>query len=122
MRRKTGIVIGALVALTLTGTAGAATWHHVGDDGEGRTVGTWHEAPGVARTPVAQQRRVVAPEAAPAAATQRGAKAEKTAGTQGKTDAVRTTLPESADGTGSAERPAAEEGRFRVPRILGEGA
>jgi hypothetical protein len=46
MRRKTAIVIGACAALVLAGTASAATWTYHRD--EGRTVGTWREAPGVA--------------------------------------------------------------------------
>ncbi|WP_328462892.1 serine protease [Actinoplanes sp. NBC_00393] len=49
MRRRTGIVIGTCAALALVGTAGAVALTHTGD----RPVGTWHEAPGVARTPVA---------------------------------------------------------------------
>jgi lysyl endopeptidase len=52
MRRKVGIVVGACAALVLAGTAGAAAWTYTSDD-EGRPVGTWHEAPGVARTAVA---------------------------------------------------------------------
>ncbi|GIF09472.1 trypsin-like serine peptidase [Actinoplanes siamensis] len=48
MRRKTGIVVGACAALMLAGAAGAVTAH--GGDG---SVGTWHQAPGAPRTPVA---------------------------------------------------------------------
>src|SRR4051794_31903490 len=55
MRRRLSIVIGATAALVLAGTAGTAAWAFSHDDG--RPVGTWHDAPGVARTPVAQQQR-----------------------------------------------------------------
>src|SRR5919112_5037221 len=48
MRRKVGIVVGACAAMVLAGTAGAAGWAYTSND-EGRPVGTWHEAPGVAR-------------------------------------------------------------------------
>lgn len=51
MRRKVGIVVGVCAALALAGSAGAAAWTYTRD--EGRPVGTWHEAPGEARTPVA---------------------------------------------------------------------
>jgi lysyl endopeptidase len=44
MRRKTGIVIGACAALVLAGSVGAVAWNR--SDGAGRSVGTWHEAPG----------------------------------------------------------------------------
>jgi lysyl endopeptidase len=50
MRRKAGIVIGACAALVLAGTAGAAAWNR---NDEGRPVGSWHEPPVVAPTPVA---------------------------------------------------------------------
>jgi hypothetical protein len=51
MRTRTGIVIGACAALVVIGTAGAAAWRNSND--EGRPVGTWHDAPGVTRTPAA---------------------------------------------------------------------
>jgi V8-like Glu-specific endopeptidase len=52
MRRKTGIVLGATTALVLVGAAGAAAMNH--SDGAGRQVGSWHDAPAAARTPVAE--------------------------------------------------------------------
>ena len=51
MRRKVGIVVGVCAALVLTGSAAAAALTYTNDDG--RPVGTWHEAPGVPRTPMA---------------------------------------------------------------------
>jgi lysyl endopeptidase len=56
MRRTAGVAIGACVALVLAGTAGAAAWSYADD--EGRPVGTWHEPPGVARTPVSADESV----------------------------------------------------------------
>ncbi|WP_229067833.1 serine protease [Actinoplanes sp. DH11] len=49
MRRKTGIVIGACTALALAGSAATVVLTRTSD----RPVGIWHEAPAVARTPVA---------------------------------------------------------------------
>jgi lysyl endopeptidase len=51
MQRKAGIVIGVCMALALIGGAGAAAWNY--STGDGRPVGTWHEAPGPQRSPVA---------------------------------------------------------------------
>jgi lysyl endopeptidase len=53
VRRKVGIVAGACAALALVGSAGAVAWSRTSDSG--RTVGTWHEAAGVERTPVSQE-------------------------------------------------------------------
>ncbi len=53
MRRAVSIVVGASAALALAGTAGAAAWKYSAN--EGRPVGTWQEATGAARTPVAAQ-------------------------------------------------------------------
>ena len=81
MRRTAGVAIGAFVALVLAGTAGAAAWSYADD--EGRPVGTWHEAPGVARTPVSAEESVrepagakVSPGAAAGAAAQPEAAAQ----------------------------------------------
>ncbi|MCA2213618.1 trypsin-like serine peptidase [Jidongwangia harbinensis] len=63
MRRKVGIVVGVCAALALAGSAGAAARTYTSD--EGRPVGTWHEAPGVARTPVAVAKVQPAPAAGP---------------------------------------------------------
>jgi hypothetical protein len=52
MRRKVGIAVGVCAALVLTGSSGVVAWRQVNDD-NGRPVGTWHEAPGVIRTPAA---------------------------------------------------------------------
>jgi len=51
MRHKVVIVLGACAALVLTGSAGAAALTYTSDDG--RPIGTWQEAPGIARTPLA---------------------------------------------------------------------
>jgi lysyl endopeptidase len=53
MRRKAGIAVGACAALVLSGVAGVTAWAYAGP--EPQRVGTWHEAPGVARTPVAAE-------------------------------------------------------------------
>jgi lysyl endopeptidase len=53
LRRAVSIVVGASAALVLAGTAGAAAWKYSAD--EGRPVGSWQEAAGSARTPVAAQ-------------------------------------------------------------------
>jgi lysyl endopeptidase len=50
-RRKAGIAIGACAVLVLAGAAGASAWHAAGPDG--KSVGTWQNAPAVGRTPVA---------------------------------------------------------------------
>ena len=63
--RRPGIAVAACAALVLTGTAGAAAWRAAGD--ERRPIGTWHEAPAEARTPVAAERSAGRP-AAPFAA------------------------------------------------------
>jgi hypothetical protein len=52
MRRKVGIAVGVCAALVLAGTAGVVAWTQANDD-NGRPVGTWHQAPGVAPAPVA---------------------------------------------------------------------
>ncbi|WP_430781376.1 trypsin-like peptidase domain-containing protein [Actinoplanes sp. G11-F43] len=51
MRRKAGIVIGTCAALVLAGTAGALVAAQTG----GEPGGSWHEAPGTPRTPVAER-------------------------------------------------------------------
>ncbi|MEU4691676.1 trypsin-like peptidase domain-containing protein [Actinoplanes sp. NPDC023714] len=61
MRRKTGLVIGACVALALAGTASAVALTGNGDS----PVGIWHEAPAVPRTPVAAQGKAPAATTSP---------------------------------------------------------
>src|SRR4051812_25262490 len=56
MRRKAGIAVIAGAAVVLAGAAGVTAWQYAGDD-DRRPVGTWHQAPGLTRTPVAVQRR-----------------------------------------------------------------
>jgi lysyl endopeptidase len=120
-RPKAGVAIGAGVALVLAGVAGATAWTRAGV--EGRTVGTWHEAPGVARTPVAAEQpttarnpadlgRRGAPEAAVPAPgeTEQSHRAERH---DGREEVA------SANGRGSArEESAAADGRQRVGEML----
>ncbi|GIE97969.1 hypothetical protein Ari01nite_54340 [Paractinoplanes rishiriensis] len=94
MRRKAGVAAGACVALVLTGVAGATAWSYAGD--EGRPVGTWHEPPGVARTPVAAEQK-----AEPAAEPQ----------VADRTEAA--TVPPPADNKNT--EPPAAEGRRHLP-------
>jgi hypothetical protein len=121
MRRRTSIVIGACAALVLAGTAGTATWAYSKDDG--RPVGSWHEAPGVTRTPVSHQ------EAAGTAGTLPGPGTKKVApaATEGpavsddraaRPDGARTILPESAAAAAAAGRQKVGE-LLSVDRLLG---
>ncbi|MEV4707856.1 serine protease [Actinoplanes sp. NPDC049316] len=96
------IVAGACAALALAGTAGAVAWRSSGD--EGRTVGTWHEAAGPARTPVAVERSTADKKADKATAVPRAEKAQAT---------VRSTAT-----TEAATRPA-EDGRQKIGELLG---
>ncbi|RZU50548.1 trypsin-like peptidase [Krasilnikovia cinnamomea] len=59
MRRTTSILIGVLAAVTLVLAGAALAWTR--QAGTGQTVGTWHDAPAGAPTPVARQRPVAAP-------------------------------------------------------------
>ena len=52
MQRKAGIVIGVCAALALISSASVAAWNY--STGDGRPVGSWHEAPGPTRSPVAE--------------------------------------------------------------------
>ncbi|WP_127498575.1 trypsin-like serine peptidase [Actinoplanes solisilvae] len=68
-KRKAGIAIGACAALVLAGAAGASAWHAAGQNG--KTVGTWLEAPAIGRTPVAAEQlgnRASVPPGAPGTA------------------------------------------------------
>jgi lysyl endopeptidase len=60
MRRM--IVVGACATVALAGTAGVVAWRQAGSE-LGRTVGTWHEAPGAARTPVSLSEKAPRPAA-----------------------------------------------------------
>jgi hypothetical protein len=108
MRPKTGIVIGACAALVLAGSAGAAAWRRAD---EGRPVGTWHEPPAVARTPVAvaEQSVPAAPSAEKATSTPRAAPAAR-----------RTRLPESATAAAAAGRQTVGE-LLPIDKLLGYG-
>ncbi|GAB1643401.1 trypsin-like serine peptidase [Krasilnikovia sp. MM14-A1259] len=54
MQRRVSILVGTLAALTLVAAGAALAWTAL--SGEGRSVGTWHDAPAVAQSPVAAQR------------------------------------------------------------------
>jgi lysyl endopeptidase len=110
MRRM--IVVGACAAVVLAGSAGVVAWTQVGGD-EGRPVGTWHDAPGVARTPVSSTQQESAPggkQPAAARATDAAAPATGAAG-EPAPDTRRTVLPESATA-------AAAKGRQKVGELL----
>jgi hypothetical protein len=128
MRRKTGIVIGACAALVLAGTAGTAAWTYSNDDG--RPVGSWHDAPGVARTPVSHQEmagalgalagmpapgtgKAAAPKAQPAAPA-----APTVDDHAARPDGGRTIIPESAAAAATAGRQKVGE-LLPVGRLLG---
>jgi lysyl endopeptidase len=112
MRRRLTIVA-TTAALALTAVSGTAAWAFTRDDG--RPVGTWHEAPGVARTPVAQQEHanaLAAPDVKTTPATP--APAAKTAATPAhgaRPAGSRPILPESA-------QAAAAQGREKVGDLL----
>jgi lysyl endopeptidase len=110
MRPKAGIVIGACAALVLAGSAGAATWNRTD---EGRPVGTWHEPPAVAGTPVA-----VAEPAVPAAPpSDKATTAPHAAPAAGRTPSR---LPESATAAAAAGRQIVGE-LLPIDKLLGYG-
>lgn len=86
-RRKAGIAIGACAALVLAGAAGASAWHAAGHDG--KSVGTWQDAPAIGRTPVA--------------AEQLGDRAAGTPGTASASASAAATVPSAATPTPSAD-------------------
>jgi lysyl endopeptidase len=108
MRRK-GIVVGACAALVLAGSAGAVAWWQ-SDAGGAKPVGTWKDAPGVARTPVALSKARVAPEQNAADAA--GAAPVKVA--EPVKTKQRTVIEESA-------QAAAEKGRQKVGELVQVG-
>jgi hypothetical protein len=110
MRRRLSIVIGATAALVLAGTAGTASWAYSHDDG--RPVGTWHDAPGVARTPVAQQEGALPAPGATATAAAPTVKIKAPTGSHGSRPAgARPILPESA-------AAAAAQGRQKIGDLV----
>lgn len=119
MRRRLTIVA-TTAALALAAASGTAAWAYA--NGAGRPVGTWHDAPGVARTPVAQQERANA-LSAPGATGGSGATKAPTAPAPDKTKAPAAThgsrpagsrpiLPESAAAV-------AAQGREKVGDLIG---
>jgi hypothetical protein len=114
MRRKAGIVIGACAALALVGSASAAAWTYTND--EGRPVGSWHDAPGVAQTPIADERAEAAPadRVARVGKTAQSSPAEKAA----PKATARTILPESAQAAAAQGRQKVGE-LLRVDKLLG---
>jgi trypsin-like peptidase len=120
MRRRMSIVIGACAALVLAGTAGTAQWAFSRD--EGRPVGSWHEAPGVAPRSLSQPQAegpLGGTATAPAPATTKApapAAPAETAATRADDRADRPAgrrqiLPESA-------AAAAAQGRQKVGELL----
>ncbi|MBU2663195.1 trypsin-like peptidase domain-containing protein [Actinoplanes bogorensis] len=117
-RRKAGMAIGACAALMLAGTAGAVAWRSAGDTG--KPIGTWHDAPEAARTPVsADQQTGQKPRYAPSSPD-----AEPTPGSPvvQPTDAPRTEKATVPEAPGSAGRPiekaTAADGRQQVGELL----
>ncbi|GIM93528.1 trypsin-like serine peptidase [Paractinoplanes toevensis] len=120
MRRKAGVAAGACAALVLAGATGVTAWRYAGDDG--RPVGTWHEAPGIARTPVSAGQAERPNPASPGAA-----RLDEAVPGEAKGDVVapapeRSTPEQSAAEDGpAAERPlesGAVDGRQRVGELL----
>jgi hypothetical protein len=116
-----GIVIGACAALVLAGTAGTAAWAFSRDDG--RPVGSWHDAPVVARTPVSQQEPAGALGplgAAPGSGsrTAAGPGAAVRDDHAGRPDGGRTIIPESAAAAAAAGRQKVGE-LLAVNKLLG---
>src|SRR3954452_6780451 len=112
MQSKAGIVIGAVAALALAGSTGAAAWGYLTD--EGRPVGSWHDAPGAPQTPPTQERAAAAaraavpssaasPDSTPVPDETKATPAEKAS----PEDSHRSVLPESA-------QIAADHGRQKV--------
>ena len=90
MRHKAGIAVAGCVALVLAAAAGATARRYARDD-DRRPVGTWHEAPAAARTPVAVE--------GPAAGRTRASFAPPQADAETPTPDIRpsrTILPESS--------------------------
>jgi lysyl endopeptidase len=119
MRRKVGIVVGACAALVLTGTAGAVAWTRTANT----PVGTWHDAPGVARTPVSEVRKAAPERTAPAGKGGTAAEPHALAGNRvpapaATTPGGRSFLPESAAAAAAAGRQKVGE-LLPVDRLLG---
>jgi len=111
MRRM--IVVGTCAAVVLAGAAGAVAWKQSGGD-PGRPVGTWHEAPGVARTPVSLSEQHQAPgptAAAGAAAPATGETAEAAPQRPADASRQRRIVEESAEAV-------AAKGRQKVGELL----
>ncbi len=103
-RRKAGIAIGACAALVLAGATGATAWRAAGDNG--KPVGTWHDAPGAGRTPVAAEQlgersAELQADAVPGAPLAPSASATKAESAQPGADRTESTTPPA----GSTERP-----------------
>jgi hypothetical protein len=123
MRRKAGLALGTCVVLVLAGAAGATAWNVGGN----HRVGTWHEGPGAARTPVAAEQAqptgthsasAVAPQAAAGTASAPEAAAEQSpSGPAATTGAHRTGVPESASSSADGRQRVGE--LLRVDRLLG---
>jgi lysyl endopeptidase len=119
MRRKVGIVVGACAVLALTGTAGAVAWTRIADT----PVGTWHDAPGVARTPVSDVRKAAPERKAPAGKGGTAAEPHALADDRAPapapaaTSGTRSFLPESAAVAAAGRQKVGE--LLSVDRLLG---
>jgi lysyl endopeptidase len=111
MRRKSGIALGACAALVLAGAAGVTAW----SAGANGPVGTWHEAPAVARTPVAaEQERLAGAQQSPAAPQAAAGRAA----TPSTTATRKSTAKIDKGGHGPLESATATDGRQRVGELL----
>jgi len=106
MRRKAHILIGACAALALVGSVSAAVWTYSSQE---RPVGSWHEAPGVTRASISDER----PEAVPHAGRSSDQAPDPNRAATKAPEAVtsRTVIPESA-------RAEAAQGRQKVGELL----
>ncbi|GAA2647406.1 trypsin-like serine peptidase [Paractinoplanes durhamensis] len=116
MRRKAGVAAGACAALVLAGATGITAWRFAGD--EGRPVGTWHEAPGVARTPVAVEGAQQAEQAQQARPGSAGAEARAEAEVATAEGNAPEDVPDGEEGDRPLESAVAPDGRQRVGRLL----
>jgi lysyl endopeptidase len=123
LRRVVGIVVGAGAALALAGSVGAAAWNF--STNGVRPVGSWQEAAGSPRTPVAARQPAAAtgghssPSEAPETGQPSGKPAAKTSSpAPGTTESI---LPESATSAGGDGRQKVGE-LLRIDKLLGYGA
>jgi lysyl endopeptidase len=119
MRRKAGIAVVASAAVVLSGLAGVTAWQYAGGE-DRQPVGTWHDAPGSTRTPVAAE--YPAAETAPDAAGRPRTPGRAGAPTPAPTGTKATLAPLTEKATvPGPDRPlesATAAGRQRVGELL----